>query len=490
MAETDPPIDAPNSEAEADGVLGANVPVYSVSEISQALKRTVEEQFSYVKVRGEISRMTLASSGHMYLTLKDETSVLSGICWRGTVGRLSIKPEDGMEVIATGRLSTYPGRSNYQIIIESMELAGEGALLKLLEDRRQKLLAEGLFDPEKKNPLPYIPEVIGVITSPTGAVIKDILHRLDDRFPRHVLLWPARVQGDGAAEEVAGAIHGFNRMTPGGPVPRPDLIIVARGGGSLEDLWAFNEEIVVRAAAESDIPLISAVGHETDTTLIDFASDQRAPTPTAAAEMAVPVRSELLGAVGELGVRIYRGVTQILDTHKTILVGLARGIPEPSRLLEDASQRLDDRGERLIRAIRQLHENKVSEVGRFGAFLQPRALAERAAASGDRLADLDRRARMAIKQFRKDRAATLDSHARLLESFSYERVLDRGFSLTTDEKGQPITSVTQATPGANLTIRFHDGSVGAEVQGAGKPKPSGKKPVKKSKPENPQGSLL
>jgi exodeoxyribonuclease VII large subunit len=260
--------------------LATNLPEFSVSELSRALKRTVEDSYPYVRVRGEVSGFKRAASGHLYMTLKDENAVLDAVCWRGTAGRLSIDPEDGLEVICTGKLTTYPGRSKYQIVVEQMEMAGEGALLKLLEDRRKKLAAEGLFDDSRKRELPYLPEVIGVVTSPTGAVIRDILHRLSDRFPRHVLLWPVLVQGDGAADQVTAAIEGFNRIEAGGSVPRPDLIIVARGGGSLEDLWAFNEENVVRAAAASDIPLISAVGHETDTTLIDFASDRRAPTPT------------------------------------------------------------------------------------------------------------------------------------------------------------------------------------------------------------------
>lgn len=270
-----------------------NVAEFTVTELSQALKRTVEENFSWVRVRGEVSGFKRAASGHLYMTLKDENAVLDAVCWKGVAARLGIAPEDGLEIIATGKLTTYPGRSKYQIVIDSMELAGEGALLKLLEDRRKKLAAEGLFDESRKRPLPFLPEVIGVVTSPTGAVIRDILHRLRDRFPRHVLVWPVLVQGKGAAEQVAAAIKGFNAIRSGGAVPRPDLLIVARGGGSLEDLWAFNEEIVVRAAAASEIPMISAVGHETDTTLIDFASDRRAPTPTAAAEIAVPVRAEL-----------------------------------------------------------------------------------------------------------------------------------------------------------------------------------------------------
>jgi exodeoxyribonuclease VII large subunit len=286
--------DSPSSEpgSPASGVRPTNVPVYSVGELSGALKRTIEQTYGYVRVRGEISGCKRHSSGHIYLALKDMDAVMDAVCWRGSAGRLKVDPADGIEVIATGRLTTFPGRSKYQMVIEQMELAGEGALLKLLEERKRKLAAEGLFAAERKRPLPYLPTVIGVVTSPTGAVIRDILHRLNERFPRHVLLWPVAVQGDGAAEQVARAIDGFNRIAPGGPIPRPDLLIVARGGGSLEDLMAFNEEIVVRAAAASRIPLISAVGHETDTTLIDFASDRRAPTPTAAAEMAVPDRNQ------------------------------------------------------------------------------------------------------------------------------------------------------------------------------------------------------
>src|SRR5690606_5533787 len=278
-----PPLPAP----------GHNAGELTVSELSQAIKRTLEDRFERVRVRGEISGFKRAASGHLYLCLKDADAALDAVCWKGTAARLGIRPEDGMEVIATGRVTTFPGRSKYQLVIDSLELAGEGALLKLLEDRRRKLAEEGLFDESRKRPLPYLPEVIGVVTSPSGAVIRDILHRLADRFPRRVLVWPVLVQGQGAAAPVAAAIRGFNALEPGGRAAPPDLLIVARGGGSIEDLWAFNEEIVVRAAAESGIPLISAVGHETDTTLIDFAADRRAPTPTAAAEMAVPVRAEL-----------------------------------------------------------------------------------------------------------------------------------------------------------------------------------------------------
>src|SRR5437588_6193585 len=274
--------------------LQSNLPEYTVSELSMALKRSIEESFSHVRVRGEISSFKRVGSGHCYFALKDAEAVLDAVCWRNTAIRLPLKPEDGMEVVCTGRLTTYPGRSKYQLVIDSIELAGIGALLRILEERRLRLAAEGLFAAERKKKLPFLPRVIGIVTSPSGAVIRDILHRLGDRFPRRVLLWPVAVQGEGAAAQIAAAIDGFNRLSSEGQVPRPDLLIVARGGGSLEDLMAFNEEIVVRAAAESAIPLISAVGHETDTTLIDFASDRRAPTPTAAAEFAVPVPADLL----------------------------------------------------------------------------------------------------------------------------------------------------------------------------------------------------
>src|SRR5579864_8359132 len=304
-----------------------NLPEYTVSEISLAVKRSLEQGFAYVRVRGEISGFKRHSSGHCYLSLKDSDAALDAVIWRQTAQRLVVKPEDGIEVVCTGRITTYPGRSKYQLVIERMELAGVGALLKMLEDRRKRLAAEGLFDPSRKRPLPYLPEVIGVVTSPTGAVIRDILHRLADRFPRRVLLWPVAVQGEGAAEQVAAAIAGFNRLPDTGPVPRPDLLIVARGGGSLEDLMPFNEEIVVRAAAASAIPLISAVGHETDTTPIDFAADRRAPTPTAAAEMAVPVRNEIVALTLDLQRRTFRCFSKGIDARRTELRAAARALP-------------------------------------------------------------------------------------------------------------------------------------------------------------------
>src|SRR3954453_23550724 len=328
---------------------GGNLPEYTVSELSLALKRSIEDSFSHVRVRGEISGFKRHGSGHCYFALKDADAVLDAVCWRQTAIRIPLKPEDGMEVVCTGRLTTYPGRSKYQLVIDTIELAGIGALLRILEERRQRLAAQGLFDAERKKKLPFLPEVIGIVTSPTGAVIRDILHRLVDRFPRRVLVWPVAVQGDGAAAQVAAAIAGFNRLPAGGPaennVPRPDLVIVARGGGSLEDLMPFNEEIVVRAAAASAIPLISAVGHETDTTLIDHAADRRVPTPTAAAEMAVPVRLDLLAELGGRSPRLSGSLARLFDQRRLHLTGLVRGLPNPQDLIGIATQRLDDRTE-------------------------------------------------------------------------------------------------------------------------------------------------
>ncbi|MGI9506109.1 MAG: exodeoxyribonuclease VII large subunit, partial [Geminicoccaceae bacterium] len=292
-----------SAEKQDPGAGRPNVAEFTVSELSGALKRTIEDAYGYVRVRGEISGFKRAASGHLYFALKDERALIDSVCWRGTAGKLGFQPEDGLEVIASGRITTYAGRSKYQIVVDRLEPAGAGALMALLEERKKKLAAEGLFDVDRKRGLPFLPDVIGVVTSPTGAVIKDILHRLSERFPRHVLLWPVAVQGEKAKDEVTAAIEGFNRLPAGGTIPRPDVLIVARGGGSLEDLWTFNEENVVRAAAASTIPLISAVGHETDTTLIDLAADHRTPTPTAAAELAVPVRAELAARNADLGAR-------------------------------------------------------------------------------------------------------------------------------------------------------------------------------------------
>ena len=424
-------------------VPGSNAPPeLTVTELSQKLKRLVETEFSFVRVRGEISQVTLAKSGHLYTSLKDQDSVLSAICWKGSLAQLSVRPEEGLEVIVTGRLTTYPGRSNYQIIIETMELAGQGALLKMLEERKKKLAAEGLFDAARKKKLPYIPRLIGVITSPTGAVIRDIMHRLDDRFPRPVLIWPVMVQGKGAAEQVIAAINGFNALPPGSP-HRPDLLIVARGGGSLEDLMPFNEESVVRAAAASKIPLISAIGHETDTTLIDFASDRRAPTPTGAAEMAVPVRAELLAGLRDYQRRMARGAT---------------------RLLEMPLQRLDHLSAKLERALSVWLERKGARLRELAAKIAPQALNRRIADTLRIFKGHEERLAGARKKITDEPRQKLAHLSILLESLSFERVLDRGFALVTDDHGQPVTSVGQVRKNDAVTLRFKDGKTAAVIK--------------------------
>jgi len=491
--------------------LVANVAEFTVSELSTAVKRTLEGTFDHVRVRGEVSRPNYHGSGHLYFTLKDEGAVIDAVCWKGTLGRLGLRIEEGMEVVCTGRVSSYPRSSKYQLVIEAVELAGEGALLKLLEDRRKKLLAEGLFDPARKKPIPYLPTVIGVVTSPTGAVIRDILHRLGDRFPRRVLLWPVPVQGEGAAAKVAAAIAGFNRIAPGGPVPRPDVLIVARGGGSLEDLWAFNEEVVVRAAAASDIPLISAIGHETDTTLIDFAADRRAPTPTAAAEMAVPVRADLRVEVLGCGQRLLAGANRLLADRRTRLDGLARGLPRPERLFERADQDIDTLSTRLANATANLLARHAATVERLGHQLpRPREVIAAKEQSLDRCAQVldarirrilgDRTARFeglhaaerlsgATARLLASAADRLASCASLLKSLSYEAVLERGFALV--RRGdEAVTRAADATPGLDVTIQFHDGERAATI--AGTPAAPPPRPPRRRDDEGGggQGSLL
>jgi len=446
-----------------------NIPEFTVSELSFAVKRTIEAGFARVRVRGEISGLKRHGSGHVYFVLKDDNAVLSAVCWRGMAARLRHQPEDGLEVICTGRLTTYPGRSQYQIVVEAIEPAGEGALLKLLEDRRRRLAAEGLFDEARKRPLPYLPEVIGVVTSPTGAVIRDILHRLAARFPRRVLLWPARVQGEGAAEEVAAAIRGFNRLAPGGAPPRPDLIIVARGGGSLEDLWAFNEEIVVRAAAESAIPLISAVGHETDVTLIDHAADRRAPTPTAAAEIAVPVRAELVARVLDLEGRLVGAMARRIEGLRREIQSAARALSDPRSLLDLATQRLDQAAERLSSALSIGIERRRTRLAAAAAGLRPAAIAREAAARAARLAETGARLRQAALRALADARRRLEGQARLLESCGYQQVLARGFVLVRDRAGRPVTSAAAARPGLAVALTFHDGERPATIDGASRP---------------------
>jgi exodeoxyribonuclease VII large subunit len=453
-----------------------NQPVYSVSEVSSALKRTVEDRFGVIRIRGEISGFKAASSGHVYFRLKDENAVIDAVMWRGTAAKLSFKAEDGLEVICHGKITTYPGKSSYQIVVDAIEPAGAGALMALLEKRRKQLEAEGLFDPSRKKKLPFLPRTIGVVTSPTGAVIRDILHRLGDRFGVHVLVWPVAVQGEGAAEQIAEAINGFNNLppcespdshmgrgsrlaSPAGAAYRPDLLIVARGGGSLEDLWAFNEEIVVRAVAASKIPLISAVGHETDTTLIDYASDRRAPTPTAAAEIAVPVREELLLGVKQLDVRLLAALQRFLAQHGERLLGLSRGLPRPAQLLDNAAQRLDDWSERLLAALPLSLARKQQQLQLIVSGLRPQALLVEMNKQSGRLAELQQRLQIATMRQWERKNEQLQHAQTLLESVNYQRILERGFALVRTSAGALVTSATQAQKSKQLSLTFKDGKI-------------------------------
>jgi len=490
-----------------------NAPEFTVSELSSALKRTVEDAYGQVRVRGEISGYRGAhSSGHCYFALKDEGAKIEAVIWRTTHARMRFRPQEGLEVVATGKLTTYPGSSKYQIVIEALEPAGIGALMALMEERKKKLGAEGLFDEARKQLLPWLPEVIGVVTSPTGAVIRDILHRLEDRFPRRVLVWPVRVQGEGAAEQVAAAIRGFNALPERGRIPRPDLLIVARGGGSLEDLWSFNEEIVVRAAAESMIPLISAVGHETDITLIDFAADKRAPTPTAAAEMAVPVRAELFVEVSSYQRRMMLCWQRGQDGRRNELRAAARALPAAAELLAIPRQRLDAATASLPRALKTNSHAHFRRFAQSSARLTLRVLraqvahaAQRLSTGGERMTlgarallgrrrdrfagleirlkasklanaqaqrtriarDRERalrlaeRARRALATAIQRQQARIAHTGQLLAALSYKSVLTRGFALVRDERGHAVRAAAAVGPGARLDLEFSDGRVGA-----------------------------
>jgi len=459
----------------------SNLPEFSVTELSAALKRAVEDQFAMVRVRGEISGLKFHSSGHVYFDLKDDKAVLNAVIWRGTVARLRVRPEAGMEVILTGKLSTYAGTSRYQIIVEQVELAGLGALMAMLEERRKKLAAEGLFDTARKKKLPFLPEVIGVVTSPTGAVIRDIMHRLEARFPRRVLLWPVAVQGEKAAAEIAAAIAGFNALRS----LKPDLIIVARGGGSVEDLMAFNDEAVVRAAAASLIPLISAVGHETDTTLIDFAADVRAPTPTAAAELAVPVRAELLAQTLDLERRALRCFSKGMEDRRRHLAQLARVLPRAESLFAGPRQRLDTASDKLQHGLQRNLQFHQVRLGKAGARLRDRMLKDRLAVCGERTAALGARATRAEKNRLAQARRHLEGLSRELELISYRSVLERGFALVRAADGTVRRRAASIETGEALTLTFADGEVPAQAgEGAGKPKPV------KRKQGADQGSLF
>jgi exodeoxyribonuclease VII large subunit len=465
-----------------------NVPEFSVAELSGAIRRALEGAFGRVRVRGEITECKRYPSGHIYLSLKDENAKLESVVWKTVAPRLSLQPENGVEVIATGKITTYADRSKYQLVIERLEYAGEGALLARIEKLRQKLLGEGLFDEARKRRLPVLPRVVGVVTSEAGAVIQDIRTTIARRFPRRIVLWPVPVQGQGAAEKIAAAIAGFGALPEDGPIPRPDVLIVARGGGSLEDLMAFNDEAVVRAAALSSIPLISAVGHETDTTLIDFAADRRAPTPTAAAELAVPSRAELLAALDQTGARLRGAALRAVRDRQAALLRLDKRLPDiPARVL-DLRRRLDEAGESLPDALRHFVRGKRDRLAtmivphpREGIAARRHALAllegRHAAALARRIQQA--RGARALQAFSaapvlallRERRARLEGAAGKLESLSYHAVLARGFALVRDAKGEPLTRAADVAPGAALNIAFADGHVAATAEGGARPKP-------------------
>lgn len=514
----------------------SNLAEYSVSELSGSIKRTVEQAFDQVRVRGEISGYRGPhSSGHAYFSLKDDRARIDAVVWKGSFSRLRFKPEEGMEVIATGKITTFPGSSKYQIVIETLEPAGAGALMALLEERRRKLAAEGLFDAERKKPLPFLPKVIGVVTSPTGAVIRDILHRIADRFPVHVVVWPVKVQGEGAGQEVAAAIEGFNAFVPGGPIARPDVLIVARGGGSLEDLWSFNDEIVVRAAAASRIPLIAAVGHETDWTLIDHAADRRAPTPTGAAEMAVPVKADLQAEIASLAARLGGAMARQMDNRRQGVRALARALPSLDQLLALPRRRFDEAAAGLGRGLHMNTVNKRRSFERVAAHLRPDMLVTRIAErrqrvderllraervierrldqlrarlsafdvslratparirtqterSRDRLKGLALRGESALAGDLARRRALLQAQDRVLQSLSYRNVLKRGYALVRDEDGAPVKGAGELGPGRAIAIEFADGVVDAvtgPVTGPGTGSGGGGAPQRK-KPARPE----
>jgi exodeoxyribonuclease VII large subunit len=509
------------SDLFEDGPAPSNSPEFTVSELSGAVKKVIEGEFGLVRVRGEVGRVSRPASGHLYFALKDDRASLDAVSWKGQVAKMQVRPEEGMEVIATGRMTTFPGQSKYQLIVEDVAPAGAGALMAMLEKRKAALAAEGLFDPARKQRIPYLPQVIGVVTSPSGAVIRDILHRLRDRFPRHVLIWPVAVQGQACAAEVAAAIRGFNALEPGGAIPRPDLIIVARGGGSLEDLWGFNEEIVVRAAAASRIPLISAVGHETDTTLIDYAADLRAPTPTAAAELAVPVRLDLLASLDALTARQSRGLAQGLSSRAQRLRDLSRALPRPESLISQPNQRFDAAVQRLGGALSMAASRKRAGFSAVAGRLQPQALrglilrkhdqtatqiqrldaalgrrierqsdrlsnlssrlspalarliaeASRASAEGRvKLAQLDARLQLAPTEHVKRLSQRLDALDRIRITLGPNETLKRGYVVVRGD-GQVVTSKAAAEAAASLELEFADGRLTLGKAAPKKPKP-------------------
>jgi exodeoxyribonuclease VII large subunit len=507
-------------DIESPDAKPGNAPEWSVSDLSGALKRTLEDAFGFVRVRGEISGYRgPVGSGHVYFSLKDANAKIDAVIWKGVFGRLKTRPQEGLEVIATGKITTFAGKSSYQIIIDSLEPAGVGALMALLEERRKRLAAEGLFAQERKQLIPYLPRVIGVVTSPTGAVIRDILHRLEDRFPRHVLVWPVRVQGETSAAEVAAAITGFNALPEGGRIPRPDVIIVARGGGSLEDLMGFNEEIVVRAAAASLIPLVSAVGHETDVTLIDHAADLRAPTPTGAAEKVVPVRGELMASVADLSRRQAGAMRRLSDRRRSDLRALSRALPGPEAVLSAPRQRLDLAATRLAPALARnarVHEQQLGlasqRLARHSPLLRlatarkdverlSRAIAvardnllrrerDRIARAGDRVGSAAGNLVAAFARLLQRRRDRLGSVWTLAASLGPGAVLARGYALVRDETGALVRSVGQARPGQALSVQISDGRFGVVVAGAGEAPSRPSRPLRRESPKAGQGDLF
>lgn len=474
-----------------------NLPEQTVSELSAALKRTIETAYDHVRVRGELGRVTIARSGHMYADIKDDKAVLNTIMWKGQVSRLPFKPEEGLEVVATGRLSTYPGRSNYQLIADSLRPAGAGALMALLEERKKKLAAEGLFDPAHKRELPFLPNTIGVVTSATGAVIRDILHRVRDRFPVRVIVWPTLVQGDTAAPQIERAIRGFNAMQG---ADRPDVLIVGRGGGSIEDLWPFNEEAVVRAAFDSEIPLISAVGHETDTTLIDYVSDARAPTPTGAAEIAVPVRADLALTLEDLATRQKRALARFTGRQRDRLK--ATRMPRPERLLEAKRQSLDLAASRLAAGLQRAASNKRIAFVRAASGLRPDTLRADTRRARQALRDTALRARPALNRLLDRRKQALSASSKLLQTLSYQATLNRGYAIIRDPEGSLVRTSKQAARKKVLRVSFADGDVQVSSTGKAAPAPKAtpkrapkKKAARKPKPAaasktDDQGSLF
>ncbi|MGU9962393.1 MAG: exodeoxyribonuclease VII large subunit [Candidatus Puniceispirillales bacterium WSBS_2018_MAG_OTU23] len=467
-----------------------NNPILSLGELSQSLKKTVESVFDQVRVRAEVSRPTRPGSGHIYFTLKDDSATLDAVCWKAIAPQLSVQPEEGLEVIATGKLTTYPGRSKYQIIIKELELAGEGALLKQLEERKQRLTAEGLFDPTKKQKIPAMPLVVGVITSPTGAVIRDILHRLGERFPVHVIVWPVLVQGASAGAEITAAINGFDALKdmPSPPVPVPDIVIVARGGGALEDLMAFNEENVVRAVAACRLPLISAVGHETDTTLIDFAADLRAPTPTAAAELATPVKADLLARLNDLETRLSRNLTQRMEASGQHLRNLHRALADPDMAMSSKHQQLDITAEALSRHLDNIIRRGVENLRQYDTCL-PTPI-EQITALQTQVAMLSQRMCHWIDAKTSFIESRLEQASRLLEASSFQKVLSRGFALVTGADGQVMRQAEQYGDGEDILIRLSHGQRKAVLGEVAKSIKNPKKSNLNSNPNSNQGDLF